>query len=100
MTLDSFLNILTVLTPIFTICSLIYVVKNSKRTDKKDLEERVETMSEIKVKLDMVLGSVNELKADIKDNKNCVADLEAKLRAVEESVKSAHHRIDELKSKE
>lgn len=100
MTLDGFLSVLTVLTPIFTICSLIYVVKSNKRTDKKDVEERAETMSEIKVKVDMVLNSVNELKTDMKDNRNCVAELEVKLRAVEESVKQAHHRIDEMKRKE
>lgn len=99
-TYEIFLAVMSVVTPLITVASFCFVVKNNKRTDIKDIETRVEAMTEIRVKLDSVLKGMDELKQEIKTNKETVADLSERLKAVEESAKQAHKRIDEMKSKD
>ena len=45
--------------------SIFFGVKNSKRTDTKDIEERVKENTRINVKLDNITQTTQEIKSEI-----------------------------------
>lgn len=51
------------------------------------------------VKLENIADGVNEIKSDMRNVKNDVQDLRDRLIIVEQSTKSAHHRLDGLEGK-
>lgn len=88
---------------IISVLSLSFSVymglKNNKRSDTKDIAERVADSTRINVKLD----TINSATQDIKDQlSSLVKEVQAhgeRLIKVEESCKSAHHRLDGLEQR-
>lgn len=71
-------------------------LKDNKRSDTKDIAERVADSTRINMKLDAISSSTNEIKNQLS---SLVKEVQAhgdRLIKVEESVKSAHHRLDSL----
>lgn len=79
--------------------TLLYTIKNSKKADIKDIQQRATENATVNVKLDNISGVVTDIKYDISSVKKEVATLNERVVAVESSVKSAHHRIDGLEKK-
>ena len=72
----------------------VYIgLKNSKRTDTKDIEERVKENTRINMKLDTILDTINEMKSERSEMKKELAEHEQKLTKVEASM---HLRIIDL----
>ena len=74
-------------------------LKDNKRSDTKDIEERVADSTRINMKLDAISSSTNEIKNQLS---SLVQEVQAhgnRLIVVEESVKSAHHRLDALEKR-
>lgn len=78
--------------------SVYFGLKNSKHTSTKEIEERVKNNTTINIKLDGISESVKEIKTEILAIKQDMAQHNDRLIKVEESVKSAHHRLDTLTS--
>lgn len=74
--------------------SIFFGVKSSKRTDTKDIEERVKENTRINVKLDNITQTTQEIKSEISSMREDIKSHNDRLIKLEESVKSAHHRID------
>ncbi len=74
------------------VISLIALIRNSKADTKKDAGQ----MTEIMVKLDVIDENVKEVKSDMRDNRADVNHIKERLIIVEESLKSAHKRIDRI----
>lgn len=74
-------------------------LKGNKRTDSKDLEERVKSDTRINMKLDNISTTMAELKTEITSIRDVVTNHNERLIKVEQSVKSAHHRLDFLEEK-
>ena len=74
--------------------SIFFGIKNSKRTDTKDIEERVKENTRINVKLDNITQATQEIKSEISSMREDIKSHNDRLIKLEESVKSAHHRID------
>ena len=74
--------------------SIFFGIKNSKRTDTKDIEERVKENTRINVKLDNITQTTQEIKSEISSMRTEISSHNDRLIKLEESVKSAHHRID------
>ncbi len=74
-------------------------LKGNKRTDSKDLEERVKSDTRINMKLDNISTTMTELKTEITSIRDVVTNHNERLIKVEQSVKSAHHRLDFLEEK-
>ena len=70
--------------------------KSNRRNDTKDIEERVARETKIDVKLDEISGDVKDIKHDMKSTKLKIDEMDRRLIKVEESSKSAHHRLDGL----
>ena len=53
-------------------------------------------MTTLIVKLENINNGVNEIKSDMRNMRNDIQDLRDRLIIVEQSTKSAHHRLDGL----
>ena len=74
--------------------SIFFGIKNSRRTDTKDIEERVKENTRINVKLDNITQTTQEIKSERSSMRKDIKSHNDRLIKLEESVKSAHHRID------
>lgn len=87
----------TVAISIVSVAFAIYFgLKGTRRDDAKDIKDRAAADAIVNVKLDNISSAVNDIRYDIKDTKNQVNELDKKLVAVDASVRSAHHRIDNM----
>lgn len=93
---EIFLTIMSIVTPLITVASFRIAVKNAQKGDAKDIAADAESRAEIKVKLDLVLKGMDDMREELKSNRTTIADLTEQIARVEESAKQAHKRIDEL----
>ncbi len=92
---------LTILISVVSVAFAIFFgLKSNRRNDIKDIEEKVARDTKIDTKLDIISGDVKDIKDNISATKEKVDDIDRRLIKVEESSKSAHHRLDELSIKE
>lgn len=79
--------------------SIFFGLKSSKRTDTKDIEERVKDNTRINMKLDNIAGTTQEIKLEISSMREEINSHNDKIIKMEQSLKSAHHRIDTLEER-
>lgn len=70
-------------------------VSNLKRNQKADNVQEATQMTTVIVKLENIGAGISDIKSDMRNVKDEVKDMRDRLIKVEESTKSAHHRIDE-----
>lgn len=80
--------------------SIYFGLKNSKRGDRADIEAKAVETATINVKLDNIGSDVKDIKYDISAVKTDVKNLTERMVVVEQSTKSAHHRLDGIEEKE
>lgn len=85
---------------IATAFAVYFGIKSSRRADVTDVEKKAMEMATINVKLDQIGLDVKDIKYDITAVKQDVNGLTERMIVVEQSTKSAHHRIDEHIKKE
>lgn len=91
----------TILISVVSVAFAIYFgLKSNRRNDIKDIQEKAERDTRINIKLDDISGDVKDVKYDISSVKKQVGDIDRRLIIVEQSAKSAHHRIDRIEGKE
>jgi septal ring factor EnvC (AmiA/AmiB activator) len=84
-------------------CSIIGAglgIWSYSRTSRKETKEESRDFTRVESKLDYVSKGVDDIRLDIKATDRRVSDIAEKLIRVEESTKSAHHRIDGLVKEE
>ena len=69
-------------------------VSNLRRNDRQDNRVEATQITAVIVKLETIGEGVNEIKVDMRNIKNEINDIRERLTKVEESTKSAHHRLD------
>lgn len=88
---------LSILISVISVSFALYSgISNLKRNNRKDTAEDAAQLTTVIVKLENIGDGVSEIKADMKNVKGEVQELRERLVAVEQSTKSAHHRIDGL----
>jgi hypothetical protein len=70
------------------------------KTSKKDTKEEAGNAVRVEAKLDYVAKGVDDIRLDMKDHSRQIKDISERLTRVEESTKSAHHRIDGIEKGE
>nr|DAG23660.1 MAG TPA: Protein of unknown function (DUF2730) [Bacteriophage sp.] len=80
----------------FGIVSLMLNLKNNRRTDNSDLEDRVRENTRINMKLDTISSNTKEIKDEVVEMRKELNSHDNRIIKVEESVKSLHHRVDEM----
>ena len=76
--------------------SIYFNIRNSKRSDSSEIEQKARETAIINVKLDNIGNDVRDIKHDISAVKDDVKNLTERVVVVEQSTKSAHHRLDTL----
>ena len=76
--------------------STFVALRNNRKSDDKDIADKVARDTKINIKLDDISSDVKEIRYDITETKKQVADMDKRLVVVEQSTKSAHHRIDAI----
>lgn len=79
--------------------SVFFGLKSSKHTDTKDIEERVKDNTRINMKLDAIAGTTQEIKSEISSMREEINKHNDKIIKLEQSLKSAHHRLDTLEER-
>nr|DAV33822.1 MAG TPA: hypothetical protein [Caudoviricetes sp.] len=79
--------------------SVFMGLKNNKRTDNEEIEERVKENTRINMKLDAISSNTTEIKNEVLEMRKEINSHDNRIIKVEESVKSAHHRIDGLETR-
>ena len=76
--------------------SVFFGLKDSKKSDVKDIEDRVARDTKTDMKLDEISKDVKEVKETVRSIQNDVKDHEGRIVKLEASYKAEHRRIDEL----
>lgn len=74
--------------------TLLFNLKNSKRTDVKDIEERVNEKAETKAMLNIINSTTQEIKGRVISMDDQLKDHEKRITIVEQKTDSAHKRLD------
>ncbi|MCR5479492.1 MAG: hypothetical protein K6F27_06495 [Ruminococcus sp.] len=90
----------TILSILSLIVAALVGFTNIKRNQNADNRQATAEMTTVIVKLDMINTSVTEIKADVRNQRAELQQLRDKVIAVEQSVKSAHRRLDTIEGKE
>lgn len=83
----------------FGIVSLVLNIKNNRRTDNSDLEDRVRENTRINMKLDTISSNTKEIKDEVVEMRKELNSHDNRIIKVEGSVKSLHHRVDEMEAR-
>ncbi|HJA66415.1 MAG TPA: hypothetical protein H9955_08890 [Candidatus Mediterraneibacter cottocaccae] len=78
------------------LASVYYSNKNSKKQDMDEAVKRAEENAKISTKLDNIASDVRDTARSVDKLREEIAEHGNRIVAVEQSTKSAHHRIDEL----
>jgi len=80
--------------------STYVAIRNNRKSTDKDIADKVARDTKINCKLDEISSDVKDVKYDMSATRSKVENMDKRLVVVEQSVKSAHHRIDRLEGKE
>ena len=76
--------------------SVFFGLKNSRKTDEKDITERITRDTRTDMKLDEIGSNVREVKETVKNIQNDIKDHEGRIVKLESSLKAEHKRLNEL----
>lgn len=76
--------------------SIFFGLKNSKKSDVKDIEARVARDTKTDMKLDEISKDVKEVKDTVRNIQNDIKDHEGRIVKLESSYKAERKRLDEL----
>lgn len=85
---------------ICTVIGAVAVLITQKRTFKQDTREEASNFTKVETKIDYISKGVDDIRIDIKTQDRKISDISERLIRVEESTKSAHHRIDGIEKGE
>ena len=76
--------------------SVFFGLKDSRKSDVKDIEDRVARDTKTDMKLDEISKDVKEVKETVRNIQNDVKDHEGRIVKLEASYKAEHKRLDEI----
>lgn len=79
--------------------SVFMGLKSNKRTDTKDIEDRVKENTRINMKLDAISNNTTDIKNEVSEMRKEINSHDSRIVKVEESVKSFHHRLDGIEER-
>jgi hypothetical protein len=82
---------------ISTVCAIVFGYLAFFRNKTKDTQEEAKNDATLLTEIGYIKANTDEIKAEQKEQRKTNLDFLTRLTAVEESVKQAHKRIDELK---
>ena len=100
--MDTMVDLSMLISVISVVIAAIVAITTIRRNNASDDRQAASNLTTLIVKLENISEGVNEIKSDMRNMKSDIQDLRDRLIKVEQSDKSAHHRLDtiEKKSKE
>ena len=86
----------SVISAMSALVAIFFAVKNGKRTDVKDIEDRVARDTKIDMKLDDISEDTKDIRETVKNIQNDIKDHEGRIVKLEASYKAEHKRLDEV----
>lgn len=88
---------MTALTVVSTLCAIFFGYKAYARNKETDTKEDAKNDATLLTEIGYIKANTDEIKSEQKEQRKTNIELITRLTSVEESVKQAHKRIDELK---
>ena len=79
------------------LCALLFTAFSFRRTQNKDTSESATERATMSADIKYIRTSIDDIKVDNRVIKADIGELQTKVAKVEQSVESAHKRIDDLK---
>lgn len=76
--------------------SIFFGLKNSRKSDEKEIAERIARDTRVDMKLDEISSNVRDVKETVKNIQNDIKDHEGRIVKLEASYKAEHKRLDEV----
>ena len=92
----SWQNIVSGLSVLVAILALVYAALSHRRDTNKDVALDATQLTRIETTLGSVQNGVDEIRIDMRSHQRQINELSERMARVEESTKSAHHRLDQL----
>lgn len=90
---------ISIMLSVISVCvAVVVAVTNIKRNNAHDSHREASDLTTLIVKLENINEGINEIKSDMRNMKSDIQDLRDRLIIAEQSLKSAHHRINAIKS--
>ncbi len=80
------------------VLALLSFIMVNKRSNKAELQKDTAQIASVLFKLEAISTTCTEIKAEMKDVKNEIRDTRDKMIVVEQSLKSAWHRIEAMEN--
>lgn len=80
--------------------SAIVCFTNLRRNNRHDDKQEAIELTTLLVKIENINNGINEIKSDVRNMRADIQEVRERLVTVEQSVKSAHHRLDKIEGKE
>ena len=80
--------------------AIVVAIANLRKDHEQSDRRAASETTTLIVKLENINNGVNEIKSDMRNMRDDIQDLRDRLIIVEQSTKSAHHRIDTFEGKE
>ena len=87
----------TIISLVIALCALLFTALSFRRTANKDTSETASERATMTADIKYIRDSVDDIKVDNRVIKADLSSLQTKVAKVEQSVESAHQRIDDLK---
>ncbi len=75
-------------------------IRSSRRADDRQTRDDALSLARIEGKLDSANRGIEDMRVEVRTHGGQIAELSTRITRCEESVKSAHHRLDEVKGLE
>ncbi len=79
---------------------IVFTIIKMKNSNKEDIRKSTTEQTIVSTKLDYISKGVDDIRLDMKAQDTKINNVIERLIKVEESSKSAHHRLDDLEKKE
>lgn len=89
-----------ILTIISVVAAVYFAFKNNNRANDTELSKKTREDAIVSQKLDSISDDTKEIRKEITDVKVKMNDLSERVVIVEQSAKSAHHRLDRYEEEE
>lgn len=76
--------------------SVFFGLKNSRKSDEKDIADRIARDTRTDMKLDEISSNVRDVKETVRNIQNDIKDHEGRIVKLESSYKAEHKRLDEI----
>ena len=90
-------DLLPWITALAAAVAIYFALKGGRRSDCQDSAQNAKTLTKIETTLEGVRNGVDDIRVEMRSQQRQINDVSERVARVEESAKSAHHRIDEMK---